>query len=37
LGYNIHNGGQGFQSELNPNKTDKKYGERNPFYGRVHT
>lgn len=30
-GYNIHQGGLGFSSELNPQKLDPKFGERNPF------
>ena len=36
-GYNIHQGGTGFSSELNPQKLDPKFGERNPMFGRKHT
>lgn len=36
-GYNIHQGGLGFSSELNPQKLDPKFGERNPFFGKHHS
>lgn len=36
--YNIDDGGKGFSCGVNnPNVKDKKYGVRNPFYGKHHT